>query len=445
MSSITRFSITAATMSSVKKPFERLPASVLPMNYKLTLQPNLTEFTFTGEEVIDVEVKQETDKVIINCLDINVTSASFSLGEQSYPSSSICHHFEDETVEISFASPLPLGQGELCLDFTGELNKKLKGFYRCKYSGEDGSEKFCAVTHFEPTGARRAFPCWDEPAIRATFDITLIVPKDRVALSNMNVKEEKDHTEDTSLKVVKYARTPVMSTYLVAFVVGEFDFVEGKDANGVIIRVYTPKGKAVQGQFALEVAKKCLPFYKEYFGIGYLLPKLDLIAIQDFVIGAMENWGLVTYRETCLLIDPSDSSSAAKQYVALVVGHELAHMWFGNLVTVEWWTHLWLKEGFASWIEYLLVDHCFPEFDVWTQFVSTDFASALKLDALNNSHPIEVPVGHPGEIDEIFDTISYNKGASVIRMLHQYVGNQDFRKGLNHYLKTFEYNAASTG
>ncbi|XP_022788315.1 puromycin-sensitive aminopeptidase-like [Stylophora pistillata] len=431
-------------MSSVKKPFERLPASVLPKNYKLTLQPSLTEFTFTGEEVIDVEVKQETDKVIINCLDINVTSASFSLGEQSYPSSSICHHFEDETVEISFASPLPLGQGELCLDFTGELNKKLKGFYRCKYSGEDGSEKFCAVTHFEPTGARRAFPCWDEPAIRATFDITLIVPKDRVALSNMNVKEEKDHTEDTSLKVVKYARTPVMSTYLVAFVVGEFDFVEGKDANGVIIRVYTPKGKAVQGQFALEVAKKCLPFYKEYFGIGYLLPKLDLIAIQDFVIGAMENWGLVTYRETCLLIDPSDSSSAAKQYVALVVGHELAHMWFGNLVTVEWWTHLWLKEGFASWIEYLLVDHCFPEFDVWTQFVSTDFASALKLDALNNSHPIEVPVGHPGEIDEIFDTICYNKGASVIRMLHQYVGNQEFRKGLNHYLKTFEYNAAST-
>nr|XP_058942457.1 puromycin-sensitive aminopeptidase-like [Pocillopora verrucosa] len=400
-------------MSSVKKPFQRLPTSVLPKNYKLTLQPNLTEFTFTGEEVIDVEVKQETNKVIINCLDVNVTSASFCFGEQSYPSSNISHCVEDETVEISFESPLPLGQGELCLDFTGELNNKLKGFYRCKYTGEDGSEKFCAVTHFEPTGARRAFPCWDEPAIRATFDITLIVPKDRVALSNMNVKEEKDHAEDTSLKVVKYARTPVMSTYLVAFVVGE-------------------------------VAKKCLPFYKEYFGIGYLLPKLDLIAIQDFVIGAMENWGLVTYRETCLLIDPTDSSSAAKQYVALVVGHELAHMWFGNLVTVEWWTHLWLKEGFASWIEYLLVDHCFPEFDVWTQFVSTDFASALKLDALNNSHPIEVPVQHPGEIDEIFDTISYNKGASVIRMLHQYVGDQDFRKGLNHYLKTFEYSAAST-
>ncbi|XP_078355734.1 puromycin-sensitive aminopeptidase-like, partial [Oculina patagonica] len=431
-------------MSSVKKPFERLPTSVLPKNYKLTLKPNLTEFTFTGEEVIDVEVKEETNTVTINCLDINVKSASFSVGEHNYPSSNIIHNKEEETVIVSFSLPLPLGRGLLSLNFTGELNDKLKGFYRCKYTGEDGNQKFCAVTHFEPTGARRAFPCWDEPTIRATFDITLVVPKDRVALSNMNLTEEKDYTDDTSLKVVKFARTPIMSTYLVAFVVGEFDYVEGKDSDGVTIRVYTAKGKAIQGKFALEVAKKCLPFYKEYFGIGYLLPKLDLIAIQDFVIGAMENWGLVTYRETCLLIDPKDSSAAAKQYVALVVGHELAHMWFGNLVTVEWWTHLWLKEGFASWIEYLLVDHCFPEFDVWTQFVSTDFASALKLDALCNSHPIEVPVGHPGEIEEIFDTISYNKGASIIRMLHQYVGDQDFRKGLNHYLKKFEYSAAST-
>ncbi|XP_027041940.1 puromycin-sensitive aminopeptidase-like [Pocillopora damicornis] len=373
-------------MSSVKKPFQRLPTSVLPKNYKLTLQPNLTEFTFTGEEVIDVEVKQETDKVIINCLDVNVTSASFCFGEQSYPSSNISHCVEDETVEISFASPLPLGQGELCLDFTGELNNKLKGFYRCKYTGEDGSEKFCAVTHFEPTGARRAFPCWDEPAIRATFDITLIVPKDRVALSNMNVKEEKDHAKDTSLKVVKYARTPVMSTYLVAFVVGEFDFVEGRDANGVTIRVYTPKGREVRGQFALEVAKKCLPFYKEYFGIGYLLPKLDLIAIQDFVIGAMENWGLVTYRETFINM---------YMYVYLLVA----------------------KKCLPFYKDYFGIGYLLPKLDL---IAIQDFVIASI-------------------------SIFCNRGYGKLGSCHlQYVGDQDFRKGLNHYLKTFEYSAAST-
>ncbi|XP_078345334.1 puromycin-sensitive aminopeptidase-like protein [Oculina patagonica] len=407
-------------MSSVKKPFERLPTSVLPKNYKLTLKPNLTEFTFTGEEVIDVEVREETNTVTINCLDINVKSASFSVGEHiNYPSSNILHNIEEETVIVSFSSPLPLGRGLLSLNFTGELNDKLKGFYRCKYTGEDGKEKFCAVTHFEPTGARRAFPCWDEPTIRASFDITLVVPKDRVALSNMNVTEEKDHTDDTSLKVVKFARSPIMSTYLVAFVVGEFDFVEGKDSDGVTIRVYTAKGKAIQGQFALEVAKKCLPFYKEYFGIGYLLPKLDLIAIQDFVIGAMENWGLVTYRETCLLIDPKDSSAAAKQYVALVVGHELAHMWFGNLVTVEWWTHLWLKEGFASWIEYLPVDHCFPEFDVWTQFVSTDFASALKLDALCNSRDPRERDAVEDRAKDLADAVLHHPYRDPVKMLER--------------------------
>ncbi|XP_068751963.1 puromycin-sensitive aminopeptidase-like [Montipora capricornis] len=431
-------------MSSVKKQFARLPNNVVPKNYNLTLQPNLTEFTFTGKEVIDVEVIEETNKVIINCLDITVKTASFTSRDLKYSAADISHSTENETVTVTFPLPLPPGKGLLCLDFNGELNDKLKGFYRCKYTGQDGKDNFCAVTHFEPTGARRAFPCWDEPAIRSTFEITMVVPKDRLALSNMNILEEKEDLKDSSLKVVTFARTPIMSTYLVAFVVGEFDFVEEKDADGVVIKVYTPKGKAVQGKFALEVARKCLPFYKEYFGIAYPLPKIDLIAIPDFVIGAMENWGLVTYRETCLLIDPKDSSAASRQYVALVVGHELAHMWFGNLVTVEWWTHLWLKEGFASWIEYLLVDHCFPEFDVWTQFVSTDFARALRLDALHNSHPIEVTVGDPGEIDEIFDTISYNKGASIIRMLHQYIGDHDFKKGLNHYLRTFEYSAAST-
>ncbi|XP_066305336.1 puromycin-sensitive aminopeptidase-like [Branchiostoma lanceolatum] len=424
-----------------KKPFERLPQDVNPTNYALRLQPDLEKFTFTGKEVISVQVQKATDKVVMNSVDITIATATFRAenSTKDMATSDIQFNKENETVTLSFPSALPTGAGELTLEFEGELNDKMKGFYRSKYTSPDGLDRFCAVTQFEATDARRAFPCWDEPARKATFDVTLVVPKDRVALSNMNVVEEKPVPSRDDLREVRYAQTPIMSTYLLAFVVGEYDYVEGKDADGVLVRVYTPVGKKEQGKFALEVAVKTLPFYKEYFKIPYPLPKIDLIAIADFAAGAMENWGLVTYRETALLIDPENSSSHAKQWVALVVGHELAHQWFGNLVTMEWWTHLWLNEGFASWIEYLCVDFCLPEYDIWTQFVSTDYTGALKLDALKNSHPIEVPVGHPDEVDEIFDTISYSKGASVIRMLHDFIGDEDFRKGMNLYLTKFMY------
>ncbi|XP_078620093.1 puromycin-sensitive aminopeptidase-like isoform X4 [Branchiostoma floridae x Branchiostoma japonicum] len=424
-----------------KKPFERLPQDVNPTNYALRLQPDLDKFTFTGKEVISVQVQKATGKVVLNSVDITIATATFRAENETkeLSTSDIQFNKENETVTLSFPSDLPTGAGELTLEFAGELNDKMKGFYRSKYTSPDGQDRFCAVTQFEATDARRAFPCWDEPARKATFDVTLVVPKDRVALSNMNVVEEKPVPSRSDLREVRYARTPVMSTYLLAFVVGEYDYVEGRDADGVTVRVYTPVGKSEQGKFALEVAVKTLPFYKEYFKIPYPLPKIDLIAIADFAAGAMENWGLVTYRETALLIDPENSSSHAKQWVALVVGHELAHQWFGNLVTMEWWTHLWLNEGFASWIEYLCVDFCLPEYDIWTQFVSTDYTGALKLDALKNSHPIEVPVGHPDEVDEIFDTISYSKGASVIRMLHDFIGDEDFRKGMNLYLTKFMY------
>lgn len=235
-----------------------------------------------------------------------------------------------------------------------------------------------------------------------------------------------------------------MSTYLVAFVIGEFDYLENKTSDGVLIRVYTPKRKKEQGQFALEVATKVLPYYHNYFEISYPLPKMDLIAIADFSSGAMENWGLVTYRETCLLVDSQNTSSVRKQWIALIIGHELAHQWFGNLVTMEWWDDLWLNEGYASFVEFLCVEHIFPKYDIWAQFVTQIHIEALELDALRNSHPIQVPVGHPSEIDEIFDDISYCKGASVIRMLHSYIGDEDFRKGMKLYLTRYSYANAKT-
>ncbi|XP_077968024.1 puromycin-sensitive aminopeptidase-like [Styela clava] len=428
---------------ATKKPFSRLPTNVLPINYNLWLKPCIEEFTFDGKVDIEVDVKEPTAEVVMNSMDIKISSVTYCQKDMKiFESSAIEFDESQEKVIIKFASTLAQGSGVLSILFKGELNDKMKGFYRSRYM-VDGEARYGAVTQFEATDARRSFPCWDEPALKATFDVTLVVPKDRVALSNMNVISEADYFEK-EFKVVKYARTPIMSTYLLAFVVGEFDFVEGKTPKGLPVRVYTPLGKKKQGQFALDVAVKALPYYEDYFNIPYPLPKMDLIAIADFCAGAMENWGLVTYRESALLIDEDNSSAHARQWVSLVVCHELAHQWFGNLVTMEWWTHLWLNEGFASFMEYLATDHCHPKFDIWTQFVSHDYMRGIDLDALDNSHPIEVPVGHPEEIDEIFDAISYSKGASVIRMLHNWIGDENFRKGMHNYLKQHAYKNAFT-
>lgn len=427
-----------------KSEFSRLPKTVAPVNYNLWLKPCIETFTFDGKEDIEIKVNEATDKIVLNSLDIKVSSATYCQKDlQIFEASDIHHDEEKELLVIKFASPLPAGSGVLSLLFKGELNDKMKGFYRSRYT-VNGETRFAGVTQFEATDARRCFPCWDEPACKATFDVTLVVPKDRIALSNMNVVSESEYLEDGSYKILKFAQTPIMSTYLLAFIVGEFDFVEQKTSRGMPVRVYTPTGKSEQGRFALDVAVKALAYYEDYFKIDYPLPKMDLIAISDFCAGAMENWGLVTYRETALLIDEGNSSAHSKQWVSLVVCHELAHQWFGNLVTMEWWTHLWLNEGFASFMEYLATDHCHPKFDIWTQFVSHDYMRGVELDALDNSHPIEVPVGHPDEIDEIFDAISYSKGASVIRMLHNWIGDECFRKGMHNYLTKFAYKNAFT-
>ncbi|XP_022253122.1 puromycin-sensitive aminopeptidase-like [Limulus polyphemus] len=431
--------------TSVSKPFERLPTSVLPIHYNINFKPDLQKLVFEGHETIKIEVKNETSVVVLNVLELQVKLARFTReGGLEQNATNIKVSQDDERLILTFDQPLTVGKGELYLEFCGVLNEKMKGFYRSKYTTLEGEVRYAAVTQFEPTDARRAFPCWDEPALKATFDISLIAAKDLVTLSNMNIVSSKPVATNPELKEVQFATSPVMSTYLVAVVVGEFDYVEEQSGDGVQVRVYTPVGKQEQGRFALEVACKALPFYKQYFNIAYPLPKMDLIAISDFSAGAMENWGLVTYRETCLLVDPQNTSADRKQWIALVVGHELAHQWFGNLVTMEWWTHLWLNEGFASFIEFLCVNHLFPEYEIWTQFVTDVYTRALELDALHNSHPIEVPVGHPSEIDEIFDDISYNKGASVIRMLHRFLGDEVFSKGMNTYLTRHMYKNAQT-
>ncbi|KAL5290109.1 NPEPPS family protein [Megaselia abdita] len=422
--------------------FQRLPTNVKPTNYDIELKPDMEKFAFTGKISIKIEVNKTLTEITLNALEINIVKANLVKDDNStLNTKSIKYSTENETVTLEFEEVVPQ-KATLNMHFNGILNDKMKGFYRSKYFTTNGEERHAAVTQFEATDARRCFPCWDEPAIKATFDISIVVPQNRVALSNMPVKTNE--LLDDDLQKLSFEKTPIMSTYLVAVVVGEFDFVEDKSSDGVTVRVYTPLGKKEQGLFALKVATKVLPYYNDYFKIAYPLPKMDLIAIADFSAGAMENWGLITYRETFVLVDPDNTSLIRKQSIALTVGHEIAHQWFGNLVTMEWWTHLWLNEGYASFVEFLCVNHLFPEYDIWTQFVTDMYTKALELDALQNSHPIEVEVGHPTEIDEIFDEISYNKGASIIRMLHNYLGDEAFRKGMNVYLTRHQYGNTST-
>ncbi|XP_059152316.1 puromycin-sensitive aminopeptidase-like [Physella acuta] len=429
-------------MCKTKEVFERLPSNVVPTLYRVTLQPDLQLFTFKGSEEIAITVKSATNKIVLNIFDIIVHKAHLIGAVDN--TASIHHNHKDEKVELVFQQELSPGEYCLQLEFTGNLNDQLRGFYRNKYTTSEGEIRYAAGTHFEATGARRAYPCWDEPAIKAVFIFTLVVPVDRVAFSNMPVENEKVSPENSGLKIVTFQPTPIMSTYLTAFVVGEYDFVEDVTSNGIPVRVYTPSGRKEHGRFALEIATKALSYYEWYFDIPYGLPKLDLITLPEFAIGAMENWGLITYRETALLVNPNDSSASSRQYVALVVAHELSHNWFGNLVTMEWWTDLWLKEGFATWIEYLCVDHLHPEFDIWLQFIKIDQCRALELDALSNSHAVEVQVGHPGEIDEIFDEISYCKGACLIRMLQSFIGDEAFRKGMKLYLNKHKFGNTRT-
>ncbi|MCR4305983.1 MAG: M1 family metallopeptidase, partial [Candidatus Daviesbacteria bacterium] len=419
----------------------RLPAHVRPERYKIMLKPDLNEFTFTGEETILLSLDKPTKEITLHAVELKIESAEFIHQTKEVWAGKITYDKKAETATFSFSKNIQKGKGQLKLTFKGILTDKMRGFYRSKYE-LNGKTKHLATTQFESTDARRAFPCFDEPAQKAIFDVTLMVPAKTVAISNTLESNIREH--ESGYKIVEFAPTPKMSTYLLAFIVGDFEYIEGKTKNGVLVRVFTTPGKKEQARFALDVACKTLDFYDNYFNIPYPLPVLDMIAIPDFAAGAMENWGAVTYRESALLVHEEVSSTANKQRVALVIAHELAHQWFGNLVTMEWWTHLWLNEGFACFIEYLAIDHIFPEWDIWTQFVGTELAEAFALDALKNTHPIEVEVGHPAEISEIFDTVSYAKGASVLRMLWQYLGEKDFQRGLQHYLKRHAYGNAET-
>lgn len=411
-----------------------------PVFYSIELEPDLEAFSFKGRETIRIKAHHPFSKIELHALELKIKRAS--LGRLD--AKEITCNKKRETVILDFGRTMKPGTyPDLMLEFEGVLNDKMHGFYRTSYQ-RDGKKQWGAATQFEATDARRAFPCWDEPDRKARFQVTLTVPRPLTALSNMPV-EKGGPVPGTNLKKIVYETTPVMSTYLVAFVIADLECVEARAAGGIPVRVFTTPGKKEEGRFALKVACHTLPYFAKWFGIPYQLPKCDMVALPDFASGAMENWGLITYRETALLVDPVNSSAAARQRVAEVIDHELAHQWFGNLVTMKWWTDLWLNEGFASYMGPKAVDHQFPEWKVWNQYVANEYLGALHADSLRNTHPIEIDVKNPYEIREIFDSVTYLKGSAVNRMLEHYLGEVVFRRGLSRYLRSFAYANATTG
>ncbi len=422
------------------KSVKRLFADFKPKHYILELSPNREKKTFNGMVIISGHKTGRPSKRLTfhqNGLKIKKAHITFhdKKGDQIIEVERINHHGSFDEVRLHAKHLIYPGNYTVRLEFSGKITQNMNGIYPCSFE-QNGKKKQLIATQFESHHAREVFPSIDEPEAKATFDLTLTTPAGEAVLANTPVKRQKTNGKFVT---TTFETTPHMSTYLLAFIYGELDYKESRTKDGVIVRTYATKANVKHLDFALKTAVKSLEFFNEYFAIPYPLSKCDMVALPDFASGAMENWGLITYREQALLVDPKNTSLGMKQYVAMVIAHELTHQWFGNLVTMKWWTDLWLNEGFASWMSYLATDALFPDWQMWTQFAVDEQQRALKLDALEHTHPIEVPVSHPDEIRTIFDAISYEKGASAIHMLKQYLGQEAFRDGLRLYLKRHAY------
>ena len=420
-------------MTTVVDP--RLPRTATPSAYRIELAPDLETFTFAGSVEIDITIPDPTDLLVLNSIELTIRGAEVTIDDRRITAD---HELDEATERLTLrvGSPLPAGPATVRIDFDGVLNDQLHGFYRSSYTDDNGVEQTIATTQFQSTDARRCFPCWDEPAYKATFQTTLIVDPDHLAIANTNPIDES--IDPDGRRRVTFAPTMVMSTYLVAFVVGPLEATEPIDADGVPIRVIHRPGQSHLTPFALDVAVHALRWLADYYAIPYPSDKVDLIAIPDFAFGAMENLGCVTFREVLLLVDPDDAAQPELQRVADVINHELAHMWFGDLVTMQWWEGIWLNEAFATFMETSCSNAYRPDWRVWDTFARARSA-AFDVDGLAATRPIEFPVVSPEEAEAMFDLLTYEKGASVVRMLEQYLGAEVFRDGVRHYLATHAY------
>jgi aminopeptidase N len=419
--------LTAASLATA----QRLPRTAVPDHYDLTFTPDLQKARFAGDEIIQVEVPAPTRSITLNALDLDFQSADMASGGVT-EQARVTMDGEKQMATLSVERPLPAGTAQIHIRFTGILNDKLRGFYLARSGG-----RRYAVTQFESTDARRAFPCFDEPAYKATFSITLVVDRGDTAISNGKLASDKPGPADGK-HTLTFGVTPKMSSYLVAMAVGDFQCVNGA-AEGTPIRVCATPDKKAMGLYALEAAEHVLQYYDQYFAIRYPFGKLDLVAAPDFEAGAMENTACIIFRESLLLLDSQHASPEARRSVAGVIAHEMAHQWFGDLVTMRWWDDIWLNEGFATWMSSKPLEAWHPEWNIGVSQASAT-GGALDADSLDTTRPIHARSAEtPDEIDQLFDGIAYGKTAAVLRMLESYEGPETFRAGVNAYLAQHAY------
>ena len=421
------------SVESPRAVAQRLPQTVKPEHYTLVLSPELKTATFTGRESIDVIVEQPVDAITLNAAEIKFQSVTAMVDGKTL-TAKVSEDADKQQVTFNFGQKIPAGKLKIDVQYTGILNNELRGFYLSKTA-----KRSYAVTQFESTDARRAFPSFDEPAFKAAFDVTLIVDKGDTAISNTNIIRDEPRPDDKH--AITFATTPKMSTYLVAFLVGDFKCLSGS-SDGVPIRACATPDQVQYGAFALSAAEYVLHYYDTYFGIKYPMPKLDMIAIPDFEAGAMENFGAITYRESDMLFDTKHASVGAERNVGLVVAHEMAHQWFGDMVTLEWWDNTWLNEGFATWMEAKPLEAWKPEWNM-SQEVANGTQGTLNYDAEKITRTIRAKADTPDEINEMFDGISYGKAGAMLLMVENYLGKETFRQGVHKYLAAHLYDNAT--
>ena len=419
----------------------RLPATVAPRRYDLELEPDLDAATFRGSASIDVEVREPVSEIVLNALELDIEEAWVALPDGTRVDAAVTLDEKTERATLALGGSVAAGQAVVHTTFTGVLNDKLTGFYRSTFTDDAGNERVIATTQMEATFARKAFPCWDEPEAKAVFAISLVVPEELTALSN-GAEVGREPAGDGTVRV-RFADTMPMSTYLVAFVVGPLEVTDAVDVDGVPLRVAGPPGKLHLTPYSLEVGAACLRYFSDYYDIPYPGGKLDLVAIPDFAFGAMENLGCVTFREVLLLCDPAETAQPDLMNLTDVVNHEIAHMWFGDLVTMKWWNGIWLNEAFATFMEMKATESFRPQWDRWIEF-GLSRSAAFDTDALDSTRPIEFPVVSPEEAEGMFDVLTYEKGGAVLRMLEQYLGEDVFRDGIRRYLSTHVYGNTET-
>jgi puromycin-sensitive aminopeptidase len=412
----------------------RLPTDAIPRHYAVRLRPDLDVATFTGTVAIDVEMRdggQPVRQLVLNAAELDITGCTVD-GEPA------TWTLEPDTERLVVTPSIEITAATCRLEiaFSGVLNDKLRGFYRSTYVDADGRQQTIATTQMQATDCRRAFPCWDEPAMKATFGITLDVEHDLTAISNCSEIERTDNGDGTT--AIRFADTMAMSTYLVAFVVGRLEMTEAVDVDGIPLRVVHVPGKGDLTAFGLDIGAFSLRWFQEYYGIAYPSDKVDLVALPDFAAGAMENLGCITFRESLLLLDPATSTQNDQQLVADVVAHEVAHMWFGDLVTMRWWNGIWLNEAFATFMQTAACDAFRPDWERWTSF-GLERTVAFETDSLRSTRSVEYEVRSPADCDGMFDVLTYQKGGALLRMLEQYLGVERFREGVSHYLRTHAY------